>query len=79
MKKTHAARPKKPTSGYKWVKMNAPLAFPVKCGRSVVLEAGTENVWIAFRQSGLTRVDEATGATVRLNVYWHAGRTYHGC
>lgn len=54
-----------------------PLEFDVKCGSKVVIPAGTKNVKIAFRQSHLTRLDEATGNIVNLNVYIYKGKVYH--
>lgn len=54
-----------------------PLAFDVKCGKKVVLSAGTVGVKIAFGQSRLTRID-GSGKTVNMNVYMAPdGKIYH--
>ena len=65
-------------SNYRWYHMwNRPLEHDVYCGSKVVIHAGARRVDIAFRQSHLTRIDEATGKRVRLNVYRYKGKIYH--
>jgi len=62
----------------KFIKMQKPLKYDVKCGNKVVLPAGTEDVYIKFRGSRLTYVCPQTGKTERMNVYLHHGKCYHG-
>ena len=53
------------------------LAYPVYCGKTCVLDAGTTNVKIAFRQSHMRRFDAEKNCYVPMNVYMHKGKVYH--
>lgn len=48
-------------SGYKFITMKKPLAYPVYCGSKEVIPAGAKRVRIAFGQSHLVR-NMANGA-----------------
>lgn len=64
----------KSSKSYRFYNMgNKPLAYPVMCGKSVAIPAGTKNVRIAFCQSHLRRWDEDKQKFVPMNVYlWHS-------
>lgn len=66
------------SNGYRWFNMgNRPLEHDVMSGNGVLIPAGTKRVKIAFRQSHLTRIDEATGKRVKMNVYMWKNKLYH--
>ena len=54
-----------------------PLEYPVYCNTKVVIPAGATGVKIAFRQSHLTRWDDALKQRVKMNVYIWKGHVYH--
>lgn len=54
-----------------------PLQFDVIVRGKIVIPKGTKHVKIAFRQSHLTRFNEETQMTERLNVYLYRGKVYH--
>lgn len=61
---------KKQIKNYKWFDMGMrPLAYPVRVGNTIAIEAGRTHVGIAFGQSHLTRWDEAKQRYVKMNVY----------
>lgn len=58
------------SSSYKFYNMGKRgLEYPVMCGKSVAIPAGTKNVRVAFRQSHLQRWDEEKQQFVPMNVY----------
>jgi len=69
---------KKTARSSRFIKMQKPLMYDVKCRNKVVLPAGTEGVYIKFRGSWLTYTNPETGKTEHMNVYMHKGKCYHG-
>ena len=61
----------------KFVKLNKPLQFAVKCNSKVVIPDGALNVKVAFRQSHLRRYDEEKKQWVPMNIYIWKGKVYH--